>query len=166
MKKQHFQKQIALCGVLTAVALILSYIEVLIPFSAAVPGIKIGLANIAVIFALYKASTPAAWSVSCVRVFLVGLLFGNIMTLAYSICGAVCSLLVMTVLKRTKKFSSVGVSVGGGISHNIGQILCAAVLLGTKQILYYLPMLLVSGTVAGVVIGIIAGLLVSRIRHI
>jgi len=166
MKEKSVGKNIALYGVITAIALILSYVEVLIPFSVAIPGIKIGLANIAVIFALYKLNASAAWSISGVRVVLVALLFGNVMTLAYSISGAVFSLLVMMGLKRIGKFGYVGISVGGGIAHNIGQILCAAVMLGTKQIMYYLPVLIISGTVSGIAIGIVSGLLVSRIKRV
>ena len=166
MKEKSVEKNIALYGVITAIALILSYVEVLIPFSVAIPGIKIGLANIAVIFALYKLNASAAWSISGVRVVLVALLFGNVMTLAYSISGAVFSLLVMMGLKRIGKFGYVGISAGGGIAHNIGQIFCAAVLLGTKQIMYYLPVLIISGTVSGIAIGIVSGLLVSRIKRV
>ena len=166
MKEKSVGRNIALYGVITAVALILSYIEALIPFSVAIPGIKIGLANIAVVFALYKLNASAAWSISGVRVVLVALLFGNVMTLAYSICGAVFSLLVMMGLKHIGKFGYVGVSVGGGIAHNIGQILCAAMLLGTKQIMYYLPVLIISGTISGIAIGIVSGLLVSRIKRV
>ena len=166
MKEKSFGKNIALYGLITSVALILSYIEAMIPFSVAVPGIKIGLANIAVVFALYKINTPAAWSISAVRVVMVALLFGNIMTLAYSLSGALFSLLIMSGLKRADKFGYIGISVAGGVAHNIGQILCAAVLLGTKQIVYYLPVLVISGTIAGVAIGIVAGLLISRVKPV
>jgi Predicted membrane protein len=166
MKYTWRKKNIALCGVLAAAALILSYIEVLIPLSFSVPGMKIGLANIAVVVALYKLGMPQALYISGIRVALVALLFGNIMTLAYSVCGALFSLLLMAGLKRFEKFGYVGISVAGGIAHNIGQVLCAAVILETKQIMYYLPVLVISGTVAGVAIGVISGLLLSRIKRV
>ena len=154
-------KQIATCGLLTTVALVLSYIESMIPLSIAVPGVKIGLANIAIVFALYKLGAPAAWMISGMRVAIVAALFGGFTAIAYSACGAACSLLVMMVAKRA--FSCVGTSVAGGIAHNVGQIACAIALLGAKQIAYYLPMLIVSGTVSGIAIGALAGVLVARI---
>ena len=165
MKKKRLTQKIALYGVLTTIAMMLSYLEALVPLSVAVPGIKIGLANIAVVFALYSLGTAAACSVSGVRVLLLALLFGNVMTFAYSVSGAVLSLAVMAALEHSGKFGCIGVSVAGGIAHNGGQILCAALLLGTRQILYYLPVLIVSGTVAGVVVGLLAGVLHTRLAH-
>lgn len=153
-------------GLSIALAMIMSYIEVLVPLSFAVPGIKIGLANIVIIFVLYKLGTKEAVLVSIIRVILVSLLFSNAMAMAYSISGAVLSLLVMWVLKKTDKFSVIGVSVAGGIMHNVGQIIMAVILLGTEQIALYLPVLIITGTVTGVVIGIVSGLVINRFKNI
>lgn len=153
-------------GLTIALAMIMSYIEVLIPLSFAVPGIKMGLANIVIIFTLYKIGTKEAILVSLIRVFLVSLLFSNAMAMAYSISGAVLSFSVMWLLKKTDKFSCIGVSVAGGVMHNVGQIICAVVLLGAEQIMLYLPVLIITGTVTGVVIGIISGILINRFKKI
>ena len=153
-------------GLTIALAMIMSYIEALVPLSFAVPGIKMGLANIVIIFVLYKIGTKEAILVSIIRVILVSLLFSNVMAMAYSIAGAVLSLSVMWLLKKTDKFSFVGVSIAGGIMHNVGQIIMAVILLGTEQIALYLPVLIITGTATGVVIGIVAGLVINRFRNI
>ena len=153
-------------GLTIALAMIMSYIEALVPLSFAVPGIKMGLANIVIIFVLYKIGTKEAILVSIIRVILVSLLFSNVMAMAYSIAGAVLSLSVMWLLKKTDKFSFVGVSIAGGIMHNVGQIIMAVILLGTEQIALYLPVLIITGTATGVVIGIVSGLVINRIKNI
>ena len=153
-------------GLTIALAMIMSYIEALVPLSFAVPGIKMGLANIVIIFVLYKIGTKDANLVSLIRVILVSLLFSNVMAMAYSIAGAVLSLSVMWLLKKTDKFSFVGVSIAGGIMHNVGQIIMAVILLGTEQIALYLPVLIITGTVTGVVIGIVSGLVINRFKTI
>lgn len=165
MKKRLTGKQIAEYGLLIALAMVLSYVEVLIPFSFAVPGIKLGLANIVVVFALYRLGKTEAFVISILRVLLMTFMFGNAFALAYSLSGAVLSFLVMLLLLKTGRFSPVGVGIGGGVAHNIGQILCAMVLLETKQIIYYLPVLFISGTLAGVAIGVISGILINRIKQ-
>ncbi|MBQ6878066.1 MAG: Gx transporter family protein [Oscillospiraceae bacterium] len=159
-------KKVAMLGLTIALAMIMSYIEALVPLSFAVPGIKMGLANIVIIFVLYKIGTKEAILVSLIRVILVSLLFSNIMAMAYSIAGAVLSLSVMWVLKKTDKFSVVGVSIAGGIMHNVGQIIMAVILLGTEQIALYLPVLIITGTATGVVIGIVSGLVINRFKNI
>lgn len=159
-------KKVAMLGLTIALAMIMSYIEALVPLSFAVPGIKMGLANIVIIFVLYKIGTKEAILVSLIRVILVSLLFSNVMAMAYSIAGAVLSLSVMWLLKKTDKFSFVGVSIAGGIMHNVGQIIMAVILLGTEQIALYLPVLIITGTVTGVVIGIVAGLVINRFKTI
>ena len=153
-------------GLTIALAMIMSYIEALVPLSFAVPGIKMGLANIVIIFVLYKIGTKEAILVSLIRVILVSLLFSNVMAMAYSIAGAVLSLSVMWLLKKTDRFSFVGVSIAGGIMHNVGQIIMAVILLGTEQIALYLPVLIITGTVTGVVIGIVSGLVINRFKNI
>ena len=153
-------------GLTIALAMIMSYIEALVPLSFAVPGIKMGLANIVIIFLLYKFSMKDAILVSIIRVILVSLLFSNVMAMWYSLAGAALSLSVMWVLKKIDKFSVIGVSVAGGIMHNVGQIIMAVILLGTEQIALYLPVLIITGTVTGVVIGIVSGLVINRFKNI
>ena len=143
----------------------LSYLESLVP-SLGVPGVKLGLPNIAIVFALYRLGWRDACIISLVRVFLVFLLFGNGAGLAYSVVGAALSLALMGLLKKTGKFSSVGVSVAGGVAHNGGQILVAMALLETSRLAWYLPVLWVSGTVAGVLVGIVSGVLVKRVPEV
>ncbi len=157
-------KKIALYGILTALALVLSYLESLIPLSFAVPGVKLGLTNIAVLFALYKLGAGDACIISLVRVLLASLLFGNAYSLAYSLSGAVLSLLVMLLLKKYARFSVTGVSVAGGVAHNAGQVLMAALIMENVGIAAYLPVLCVSGTAAGVCIGLLSALLIERVR--
>ncbi len=154
--------KVAQYGLLTALALVLSWLESLLP-PLGVPGVKLGLPNLAVVFALYRLGWKDACVISLVRVVLVTLLFGNGAALAYSVVGAALSLALMGLLKRTGKFSSVGVSVAGGVAHNAGQILVAMVLLETSRLAWYLPVLWVSGTVAGVLIGVVSGELVKRV---
>lgn len=156
-------EKIALYGLCTALALVLSYVEALIPLSFSVPGVKLGLANIAVIFALYRMSFRDACVISGLRVLLVSVLFGNVFSLAYSFAGAVLSLLTMALLKRTGAFSVTGVSVAGGVAHNVGQIAVAIAVLETGRLVYYLPVLCVSGLAAGVCIGLISALMIKRV---
>ena len=151
-------------GMCASVALLLSYVETLFPpLFAAVPGIKIGLPNVAIIFLLYRFGVKEAAIVSFVRLIIVSMLFGNTMTLAYSVAGAVLSLLVMALLKRLNFLSTVGVSVAGGVSHNIGQILVAMVLLSTAEIGYYMIVLAATGTISGIFVGLCGALLIKRL---
>ncbi len=157
-------KKTAFLGLCTALALVLAYVEVLIPpIITAIPGIKIGLPNIVIIFLLYRHGIKEAALVSVVRVVAVALLFGNVMGFAYSIAGAVLSLLGMLLLKKLDFLSVVGVSVAGGVLHNVGQIAMAMILLGTAELGYYLIVLAVTGTVSGVLIGICGALMIKRI---
>ena len=163
MKKLDTKKLVTLSA-LIAVAMILSYIESLIPSFVAVPGVKMGLSNIATVFTLYALGWPYAIIVSIIRVFLSALLFGNVTSLIYSLAGATLALASMILLKKLDKFSSVGVSVVGGLFHNVGQITAACLVMETTAISLYLIPLTISGTIAGVVIGLIAGNLVNRIK--
>lgn len=160
-------KKIAVLGVLTGVTLVLSYLEAILPpIYAAVPGIKVGLPNIVIILILYKFSAREAAVISFLRVVLVALLFGNAMTLAYSLVGAVLSLLVMALMKKADFFSPVGVSILGGVFHNIGQILVAIVLLNSTLIGYYMIILTITGTLAGVFVGLTGSILLKRLVNI
>lgn len=155
-------KRLVLLAMLTAVAMILSYVESLLP-SVGIPGVKMGLANVAVIFALFRFGWKEAAALSLVRVVLVSLLFGSVGAMLYSLAGAVLSLAVMALLRRIDRFSTVGISVAGGVAHNAGQILMAMLILQTKQLLGYLPVLAVSGIAGGVLTGLAAALLIRRI---
>ena len=155
-------KKVALAAMCIALAMILSYVESQIP-SPGIPGVKLGLANLVVVFALYRLGWKEAVGVSLLRVFLVSLLFGHAASLAYSASGAALSLVGMILLKRWDKLSCVAVSVIGGVLHNAGQILMAWALMGAN-VVWYLPVLILSGTVAGVVIGVVAAILVKRVK--
>ena len=150
-------------GVLIALALVLSYAESLIPAFFAVPGVKLGLANTVAVFALYRMRGCGAWVISLVRVMLASILFGSMFTFAYSAAGAALSLAVMQLVKKTGRFNPVGVSVCGGVAHNAGQILVAVFLLETGSLIYYLPVLCISGVIAGIAIGAVSGMLIRRI---
>jgi heptaprenyl diphosphate synthase len=148
-----------------ALAMVLSYLESMIPAFVAIPGIKMGLANIAVIFVLYKLGWKDAAVISLVRVLVVSFVFNsNPSTVFYSLAGAVLSLLGMILLKKSGLFSTVAVSVIGGVLHNIGQIGMACILMQTNVVVYYLPWLILSGTLAGIAIGVAASILIRRIQ--
>lgn len=154
-------KKITVMAMCIALAMILSYVESLIP-SVGIPGVKMGLPNIVVVFCLYRIGWKEAAGISLLRVFLVSLLFGHIASLMYSAAGAALSLTGMILLKKTGRFSCVAVSVIGGVLHNVGQILVAWALLGAN-VIYYLPVLIFSGTAAGILIGFVSALVVRRI---
>ncbi len=159
-------KTVAFIGVCTALALVLAYIEAIIPpLVPSIPGIKMGLPNIIIVFLLYRRGPGVAITVSLLRIVLVSLLFGNTMALLYSLAGGTLSLLTMMGLRRLQCLSTVGVSVAGGVTHNVGQILMAMFLLQTAQLGYYLVVLIVTGTVAGILIGLCGTLLIKRIPH-
>ena len=157
-------RKIATLALAIALAMILSFVESQIPAFVAIPGVKVGLANIAVVFVLYKLGWKEAVLISLVRVFMVSVLFGTAVSLFYSVAGAVLSLTGMVLLRKTGLFSTVAVSVTGGVLHNVGQILMACLLLETNVIVYYLPFLILSGVIAGVVIGVVAAIMVNRVQ--
>lgn len=154
-------KKVAFLGLSVALAMVLSFVESQIPPLVAVPGVKVGLPNLVIVYLLYKLGAKEAVIVSIIRVILVSILFGNIQSAFFSICGAVLSLLGMILLK--KLFATVTVSVIGGVLHNVGQIAAAVLVTATPGIVTYLPVLLISGTIAGVIIGIVSGMLVKRV---
>ena len=156
-------KTITLLGVCTAAAMVLSYVETLIPVPFAVPGVKLGLANLVAVFLLMKFDWRYAAPVSLIRVLLTALLFGNAASLAYSAAGAILSMLVMTGAKRIKAFSPVGTSVIGAVFHNVGQILMAIILTDTAQIAFWLPPLIISGVLTGAAVGAVGAVLVAKI---
>ncbi|MBQ8259428.1 MAG: Gx transporter family protein [Clostridia bacterium] len=157
-------KRVAFLGMCIALSMILSYFESLVPPLMAVPGVKVGLPNLVMVFMLYKIGWKETAIVSILRVILVGILFGTPLSMIYSLVGATLSLIGMILLKKTNLFAPVTVSVVGGILHNVGQIATACFVMDTAQIAYYLPVLLISGTAAGVVIGIVAALILKRLE--
>jgi len=157
-------KQTALLGLCASLALVLAYVEALLPpIVAAVPGVKLGLPNIVLVFLLYRCGVKQAAVVSLVRIVLLLWLFGNAMSFYYSLAGATLSLVAMALLKRWDFLSTVGVSVAGAVLHNVGQILMAMLLMNTAELGYYLIVLAVTGTVAGVLIGLCGHLAIRRI---
>lgn len=159
-------KKTAYMGMFTALAFIFSYIESLLPVNIGIPGVKLGLANLVVIVALYLMGVKAACILSLVRILLTGLTYGNPVSMVYSLAGGVLSLAVMILVRRWKVFSVTGVSVLGGVFHNVGQIFVAVVVLETQSLLYYLPVLVLSGTVAGTVIGIVASIIIRHLEKV
>ncbi len=156
-------KRIAADGLFLALALVVSYIEVLIPIPVGIPGVKIGLANAVIMVFLFFSTWQRTFLISIVRILLAGFLFGNPMTIVYSLAGGILSLFVMVILKKIKGFSVVGISVGGGVAHNIGQLSVAVLLMENARIYYYAPVLLVTGTIAGIAIGVLTGILIRKL---
>ena len=162
---KHSARKIALLGLCTAIAMVFAWVESqLPPLAVAVPGIKMGLPNIVIIFILYRIGWKEAAAVSFVRIVAVSLLFGNPVMIAYSLAGGLLSLLGMLLLKKTNCLSTVGVSVAGGVLHNVGQILMAMLIMSTAGLGYYLIVLAVTGTVSGIFVGLCGGFAVKRIR--
>ena len=158
-------RKVAIFGVFTALALIFSYVELLIPINFGIPGAKLGLANLMTVLVLYKMGIKEALTLSVTRIILSGFMFGNLFGILYSLSGGLLSFLVMVLLKKSDRFSVAGVSIGGGTAHNIGQLLVAMVVVQTYQG-YYLPVLLVAGEVTGLLIGLVAKEVLKRIQGI
>nr|WP_294576433.1 Gx transporter family protein [uncultured Anaerostipes sp.] len=156
-------RRLAADGLFLALALAVSYIEVLLPIPLGIPGVKIGLANAVIMVLLFFTTWKRTLMLSIVRILLAGFMFGNPMTIVYSLAGGILSLAVMVLLKRMKGFSAVGISVGGGIAHNIGQLSVAVLLMENAKIYYYLPVLLVTGTIAGIAVGVLTGILIRKL---
>lgn len=157
-------RKLTTLAMIVSLALILSFIESRIPAFVAIPGVKVGLANIAVIFTLYKLGTKEAILISALRILLVSILFGNPVSLIYSLAGGVLSFVAMFLLKKYTTLSETTISVVGGVMHNVGQIATASVMLSTNVVVYYLPFLILSGTIAGIAVGIAAALLIKRVK--
>jgi heptaprenyl diphosphate synthase len=152
-------KKVAFLGMFTALALVLGWLESLVPVIPVVPGIKLGLANVVTLLVLYRFGWKEAACVSLLRVGLSSVLFGNLSLFFYSLAGAVLSLLVMAILKKTDKFSPVGVSAAGGVMHNAGQLIVAVILMENGVIAYYFPILAIVGVISGVAIGLLGAFL-------
>lgn len=160
------KSRVAYFGVFTALALIFSYVETLIPVNLGIPGVKLGLANLIIVVALYKMRLSEAYLLSVVRVLLAGFIFGNYFSIIYSLAGGLLSLTVMALLKKWGGFSLQGISIAGGVFHNIGQLIVAAVVVETFSVTYYFPILLVAGLLTGLVIGIVAEMMLKRLVNI
>ena len=160
-------RRIALLGILTSVSLVLSYIEAILPpLWSAVPGIKMGLPNIIIVLLLYRFSFRDAAVVSLIRISIMSLLFGNAMIFLYSFAGAALSLFVMKAFKKMDFLSTVGVSITGGVTHNLGQIIVAIIIMQTKEIGYYMIVLAITGTIAGVLIGIVSAVVLRYFKKL
>ena len=159
-------KQIARIAMLVAVAFVLSYIESVLPLNLGVPGVKAGFSNIVVVLCLYESSMKETIGISFVRILLVGLTFGNLYSLLYSLAGGLLSLTVMALLKKAGGFSVIGISIAGGVCHNIGQLVVAMIVVETFAMSYYMPVLLVAGLITGFLIGVVADQVLRRISNI
>ena len=157
--------KVAQYGLFAALAILMGYVEMLIPLPLLVPGMKLGLANVIIVIVLYHMDTKSAFFISLVRVLMSGLLFQGFAGLLYSLAGALLSLAVMALLKKTGKVSITGVSVMGGVFHNVGQIIVAAAVVKNIKMAYYLPFLLVTGVVTGFVIGAVARLALGYLQR-
>lgn len=165
-KERRLKNRAAYFGVFTALALIFSYVETLIPINFGIPGVKLGLANLVIVMVLYKTDFKEALLLSVARVILAGFIFGNLFSILYSLAGGVLSLIVMNALRCRKSFSVIGVSIAGGVSHNIGQLIVAMLVVKTYQVGYYLPVLLIAGTLTGAVIGIVCREVLKRVEDV
>jgi heptaprenyl diphosphate synthase len=150
------KSKVAYFGVFVALALIFSYVESLIPIQLGIPGVKLGLANLVIVIVLYKTNLKMALLLSITKAILSGFLFGNMFSILYSMAGGILSLVVMALLRRREGFSVIGISIAGGVFHNVGQLLMAMVAMETVRVMYYFPILLIAGVLTGFLIGVIA----------
>ena len=159
-------KKLATCAALTALALIFSYVEFLVPISLGIPGIKLGLANIVVLIAIYSLGSGYGLFINLARIALSALLFGNVFSAIYALSGGLLSLAVMLLAKKAGVFSVIGVSIAGGVFHNFGQLLIAAIVMQTPKILYYFPVLTIAGLITGILTGFIATLALRALKYL
>lgn len=160
------KSKVAYFGVFTALALIFSYVETLIPIQFGIPGVKLGLANLIIVIALYRMKLSEVYLLSIVRVLLAGFIFGNYFSIIYSLAGGILSLTVMALLRKKGGFSVIGVSIAGGVFHNIGQLIVASVIVETFGVMYYVPVLLSAGLVTGLLIGIASDGMLKRLASL
>ena len=160
------KSKVAYFGVFTTLALIFSYVETLIPIQFGIPGVKLGLANLIIVIALYRMKLSEAYLLSIARVLLAGFIFGNYFSIIYSLAGGLLSLTVMALLRKKGGFSVIGVSIAGGVFHNIGQLIIASVIVETFSVMYYVPVLLIAGLVTGLLIGIASDGMLKRLANL
>jgi len=163
MNNKHPAVKMTMCALMAALALIFSYIEVLIPFNPGIPGIKLGIANLVIIIALYYLGPKYALTVNLVRICIAGLLFNGVFGALYSLSGGILSWLVMVLLQKTRIFSVTGVSMAGGVAHNLGQLLTAAFIVSNIKVFIYFPVLIFSGLICGTLIGILSYLILKKL---
>ena len=156
-------KRVALSALFASLALIFSYVEAILPAAPGIPGIKLGIANLVVIIAMYRLDLRYALVINLIRILLAGFMFNGLYGAVYSLCGCLVSYVVMCILYKSGLFSVIGVSMGGGVAHNLGQLCIAAILVSSPQIFYYLPILIISGTVSGILIGWLGQILLGHI---
>lgn len=159
----NIARRVALTGLLASLALIFSYVELLVPFHAGVPGIKLGLANLVPLIILYRLDARYAFTANLIRVILAGLLFSGMFAALYSLAGSATSFLCMYLLKKSNLFSILGVSMAGGVLHNLGQLCVAMAAVSGLQLIHYVPVLIISGMIAGIIVGIGGTILIDRI---
>ena len=159
-------KKVATFALCVALAFTLSFLESLVPINLGIPGVKLGLANSVVLMAMYLLGKKEAFAISMIRILLSGLLFSGAFSLIYSFAGGILSYLVMLAAMQSKKLSPLGVSVLGASVHNVGQIIVAGIVMRTSRIVYYLPVLLISGAVTGVIVGILSGIVIARLNNV
>lgn len=159
--ENRYIMKVSVLAMFTTFAVVLSYVESLIPI-VGIPGAKLGLANLAIVLVLFFFSVRDAVLVSIVRIFIVGAMFGNLFSIAYSLAGALFSLVAMTIFKKTGRFQIPAISVIGAVFHNIGQLMVAALVVDNYSVIYYLPILFVVGIITGVLIGIVAEIIYVR----
>ena len=160
------KSKVAYFRVFTALALIFSYVETLIPINFGIPGVKLGLANLIIVIALYKMRLREVYLLSIVRVLLSGFIFGNYFSIIYSLAGGLLSLTVMAVFKRKDGFSIMGISIAGGVFHNVGQLIVAMLVVETFSVAYYVPVLLIAGMITGMLIGIVSNEMLKRLVNV
>ena len=160
------KSKVAYFGVFTALALIFSYVETLIPINFGIPGVKLGLANLIIVIALYKMRLREVYLLSIVRVLLSGFIFGNYFSIIYSLAGGLLSLTVMAVFNLKDGFSIMGISIAGGVFHNVGQLIVAMLVVETFSVAYYVPVLLIAGMITGLLIGIVSNEMLKRLVNV
>lgn len=159
------KRKTAFMGLFLALALVCSYVEALIPIPIGIPGVKLGLTNIVVVLMMYCVGAKEAIGVSVCRIILAGFMFGNAFSIIYSLAGGLLSFVIMYLLKKTDKLAVLSVSIAGGLSHNIGQLVIAAIIVENANILYYIPVLIAAGAITGLIIGVLSGEIIARIGN-
>ncbi len=164
MKHNHSTaRTVALASMMAVLALIFSYIEAIIPFNIGIPGVKLGIANLVILTALYVLGFRYAFIINVLRIIIAGFLFNGFFGAMYSLAGGVISLIVMALLKKTGLFSTIGISMAGGVAHNLGQLLVAALIVSTMKLFYYFPVLLFSGMISGIFIGVLTHMILKKL---
>lgn len=162
-KQKQPAYSVALAAMMSALALIFSYIEAIIPFNFGIPGIKLGIANLVILTSLYILGTGYTLAINVLRILVAGLLFNGLFGALYSLAGGLLSLAVMVLLKKTGLFSTIGISMAGGVAHNLGQLLVAALIVSNMKLFFYFPVLLFSGIISGILIGILTYLILKKL---